>query len=65
MPITNPVDGAHSPTAFTRRRRKAMLPLAAAGMLTLGGVTVTTLMAQTRPSVTMAPATPVAIRSLT
>lgn len=40
------------------------LALAAAGLLALGGAAGAFAVAETRPSVTMAPATPVAIRSL-
>ena len=44
--------------------RKAKMGLAAAGILVLGGIGGAAVVAQTRPSVTMAPVTPVAIRSL-
>lgn len=44
--------------------RRGNLALAGAGLLALGGATGAVVMAETRPSVSMAPATPVAIRSL-
>jgi hypothetical protein len=47
-----------------RPRRRAGLTLIGAGLLALGGVAGAVAMAETRPSVLMAPATPVAIRSL-
>lgn len=55
----------HSHTApgrFNFRRNR--LALAAAGLLVVGGAAGAVTVAATRPSVTMAPATPVAIRSL-
>ncbi|MET0934969.1 MAG: hypothetical protein ABWX83_03215, partial [Luteibacter sp.] len=45
-------------------RGRAGLALVAAGLLALGGVTGAAVMAQTRPSISMAPAKPIAIRSL-
>ncbi|KQN27110.1 hypothetical protein ASF00_12145 [Sphingomonas sp. Leaf34] len=47
---------------FNLRRNR--LALAAAGLLVVGGAAGAVTVAATRPSVTMAPATPVAIRSL-
>ena len=47
-----------------RVNRPAALAIAGAGLLALGGTTGAVVMAQTRPSVSMAPATPVAIRTL-
>ncbi len=47
---------------FTFRRNR--LAIAAAGLLVVGGAAGAVTVAATRPSVTMAPATPVAIRSL-
>ncbi|MBC3941569.1 hypothetical protein [Sphingomonas albertensis] len=44
--------------------RRNRLALAAAGLLAVGGAAGAVTVAATRPSVTMAPATPVAIRSL-
>ena len=44
--------------------RRGKLALVGAGLLALGGATGAVVMAETRPSVSMAPATPVAIRSL-
>jgi uncharacterized protein YdeI (BOF family) len=49
-------------TRFNLRRNR--LALAAAGLLVVGGAAGAVTVAATRPSVTMAPATPVAIRSL-
>jgi uncharacterized protein YdeI (BOF family) len=49
-------------TRFNLRRNR--LTLAAAGLLVVGGAAGAVTVAATRPSVTMAPATPVAIRSL-
>jgi uncharacterized protein YdeI (BOF family) len=49
-------------TGFNFRRNR--LALAAAGLLAVGGAAGAVTVAATRPSVTMAPATPVAIRSL-
>jgi hypothetical protein len=59
MPETHDTD---RPTRFGRRPKIA---LAALGLLVLGGAAGAVVVAETRPSVTMAPATPVAIRSLT
>ncbi len=54
---------SHTPHGrFTFRRNR--LVLAAAGLLVVGGAAGAVTVAATRPSVTMAPATPVAIRSL-
>ena len=50
------------PRGFNFRRNR--LALAAAGLLAVGGAAGAVTVAATRPSVTMAPATPVAIRSL-
>ncbi len=50
------------PKRFQFRRNR--LALAAAGLLVVGGAAGAVTVAATRPSVTMAPATPVAIRSL-
>ncbi len=50
------------PKGFNFRRNR--LALAAAGLLVVGGAAGAVTVAATRPSVTMAPATPVAIRSL-
>jgi hypothetical protein len=47
-----------------RLNRPAGLAVLGAGLLALGGATGAVVMAETRPSVSMAPATPVAIRSL-
>lgn len=47
-----------------RLNRAASLAIFGAGLLALGGVTGAVVMAETRPSVSMAPAKPVAIRSL-
>ena len=44
--------------------KRGNLALVGAGLLALGGVAGAVVMAETRPSVSMAPATPVAIRSL-
>ena len=44
--------------------RRGNLALVGAGLLALGGAAGAVVMAETRPSVSMAPATPVAIRSL-
>ncbi|MEG3178994.1 hypothetical protein U1872_22520, partial [Sphingomonas sp. RB3P16] len=44
--------------------RRNRLALAAAGLLVVGGAAGAVTVAATRPSVTMAPATPIAIRSL-
>ena len=44
--------------------RRSKLGLVAAGLLALGGAAGAVVMAETRPSVSMAPAIPVAIRSL-
>ncbi len=49
-------------TRFDFRRNR--LALAAAGLLVVGGAAGAVTVAATRPSVTMAPATPIAIRSL-
>jgi hypothetical protein len=46
-------------------RRRSGLALAGAGLLAIGGAAGAVVMAETRPSVSMAPARPVAIRSLT
>ena len=46
------------------RRQRATLALGGAALLALGGAAGAIVMAETRPPVTMAPATPVAIRSL-
>lgn len=46
------------------RAPRGKLALVAAGLLALGGAAGAVVTAETRPSVTMAPATPVAIRSL-
>jgi uncharacterized protein YdeI (BOF family) len=56
----------HSHTAPNPRLnlRRNRLALAAAGLLVVGGAAGAVTVAATRPSVTMAPATPVAIRSL-
>ena len=56
----------HSPIAPNKRfnLRRNRLALAAAGLLVVGGAAGAVTVAATRPSVTMAPATPVAIRSL-
>jgi len=56
----------HSHTAPNTRLnlRRNRLALAAAGLLVVGGAAGAVTVAATRPSVTMAPATPVAIRSL-
>ena len=56
----------HSHTAPNKRfnLRRNRLALAAAGLLVVGGAAGAVTVAATRPSVTMAPATPVAIRSL-
>lgn len=45
-------------------RKRAGLALAATALLVLGGAAGAAVMAQTRPSVSMAPARPIAIRSL-
>jgi uncharacterized protein YdeI (BOF family) len=50
------------PKRFNLRRNR--LALAAAGLLVVGGAAGAVTVAATRPSVTMAPATPTAIRSL-
>lgn len=57
---------SESPDRPTPRRfgRRPYLALAAAGLLAAGGAVGALGVAATRPSVTMAPATPVAIRSL-
>ena len=47
-----------------RSGRPARLAMLGAGLLALGGAAGAVVMSQTRPSVSMAPATPVAIRSL-
>jgi hypothetical protein len=47
-----------------RLNRPAGLAVLGAGLLAFGGATGAVVMAETRPSVSMAPATPVAIRSL-
>ena len=56
----------HSHGALNKRfnLRRNRLALAAAGLLVVGGAAGAVTVAATRPSVTMAPATPVAIRSL-
>ena len=56
----------HSHTAPNKRfnLRRNRLALAAAGLLVVGGAAGAVTVAATRPSVTMAPATPTAIRSL-
>ncbi len=56
----------HSHIAPNKRfnLRRNRLALAAAGLLVVGGAAGAVTVAATRPSVTMAPATPVAIRSL-
>ena len=56
----------HSHSAPSKRfdLRRNRLALAAAGLLVVGGAAGAVTVAATRPSVTMAPATPVAIRSL-
>lgn len=56
----------HSHAAPSKRfnLRHNRLALAAAGLLVVGGAAGAVTVAATRPSVTMAPATPVAIRSL-
>jgi uncharacterized protein YdeI (BOF family) len=53
----------HAPTHRPPGRRRN-LALAAVALLALGGAAGAVAVAHTRPSVTMAPATPVAIRSL-
>ncbi len=53
---------SRSTGGFSFRRNR--LALAAAGLLVVGGAAGAVTVAATRPSVTMAPATPVAIRSL-
>jgi hypothetical protein len=52
---------AHPRSTLHRRRR---LMIAAAGLLALGGAAGAVVVAETRPSVTMAPAVPIAVRSL-
>lgn len=52
------------PSPKFRFGRPARLAALGAGLLALGGATGAVVMSQTRPSVSMAPATPVAIRSL-
>ena len=47
-----------------RLNRPAGLAVLGAGLLALGGATGAVVMAETRPTVSMAPATPVAIRSV-
>ena len=56
----------HSHGALNKRfnLRRNRLALAAAGLLVVGGAAGAVTVAATRPSVTMAPATPTAIRSL-
>lgn len=63
MPTPDNLDneGRRSTRRFGRRNT---LTLAAAGLLALGGAAGAVVMAETRPSVSMAPAIPVAIRSL-
>lgn len=61
MPYTESNDAAARPS---RLSRKAKMGLTAAAMLALGGAGGAVVVAQSRPSVTMAPVTPVAIRSL-
>ncbi|MEO9132651.1 MAG: hypothetical protein ABI240_15790 [Sphingomonas sp.] len=60
------LDNAGNGKPHPRRRldRRSGLMLAAAGLVALGGAAGAVVVSQTRPSVTMAPATPVAIRSL-
>ena len=61
-------DHSHQPSATKPGERFAFrnnrFALAAAGLLAIGGAAGAITVAATRPSVTMAPATPVAIRSL-
>ncbi|WP_206366345.1 hypothetical protein [Sphingomonas gei] len=52
------------PTASGKRRPRARLLLAAAGLLAIGGAAGAVIVHAERPSVTMAPMTPVAIRTL-
>lgn len=57
------IEQSHTaPGRFNFRRNR--IALAAAGLLVVGGAAGAVTVAATRPSVTMAPATPVAIRSL-
>ena len=55
---------SHERPGLRRFGRRPYLALAAAGLLAAGGAVGAIGVAATRPSVTMAPATPVAIRSL-
>ncbi|HXH16520.1 MAG TPA: hypothetical protein VNJ10_10365 [Sphingomonas sp.] len=61
-------DHSNEPSATTSNERFTVrnnrFALAAAGLLAIGGAAGAVTVAATRPSVTMAPATPVAIRSL-
>ncbi|SEM82642.1 hypothetical protein SAMN05192583_1383 [Sphingomonas gellani] len=52
------------PRTGLHRFRRSRLALFGAGLVALGGVTGAVVTAQTRPSATMAPATPVPIRSM-
>lgn len=63
MPTPDNHDNEGRPP-IRRFSRRNTLVLAATGLLALGGAAGAVVMAETRPSVSMAPATPVAIRSL-
>jgi len=54
----------HAPRRPLRFGRRGTLGLAAAGLLAVGGAAGAVVVAETRPTVTMAPATPTLIRSL-
>lgn len=58
------IEHSDTPRRVPGLGRRSKLGLVAAGLLALGGAGGAVVMAQTRPSVSMAPATPVAIRSL-
>lgn len=61
--MPDPIEHGGAPRR-ARFGRRGNLGLVAAGLLALGGAAGAVVMAETRPSVSMAPATPVAIRSL-
>lgn len=54
----------HDYSRRLRLDRRGRLAIIAAGLLALGGAAGAVVMAETQPTVTMAPATPVAIRTL-
>ena len=64
MPASDNHDDDIRPPARRLLDRPGNLAFAAAGLLALGGAGGAVVVARTRPSVAMAPATPVAIRSL-